>query len=257
MCQISLCKIAEFSGTIVALGKNMYEILRESKAQSDRHSAYTSILSFFIVVFMYAAVNAADWPTYRHDGARSGVTSERLVPPLSQQWVFISKDAPKPAWPRPAEELPRMHFDDAYYVAVGGKSVYFGSSVDNKVYSLDASTGRVRWSAFTDGPIRLAPTIWKDRVFVGSDDGYVYCLKAKNGRIVWKYRASPGNEKVLGNGRMISLWPVRTGVLVDAGIVYFGAGIFPSEGIYVCALRAKDGKIVWRNEDRLEKRYGW
>ncbi len=210
--------------------------------------ACSGILICLVIAIAFPIADAADWPTYRHDGARSGVTSEQLAPPLSQEWVFISKDAPEPAWPKPAEELPRMHFDDAYYVAVAGKSVYFGSSMDNKVYSLDAATGKVRWTTFTEGPIRLAPTVCQDRVFVGSDDGYVYCLKAKNGKVDWKYRASPNDEKVLGNGRMISLWPVRTGVLVDGGTAYFGAGVFPGESIYICALRAKDGKVIWKND---------
>ncbi|MHC4656768.1 MAG: outer membrane protein assembly factor BamB family protein, partial [Planctomycetota bacterium] len=55
-------------------------------------------------------------------------------------------------------------------------------------------------------------------------------------------------EKLLGNGKMISRWPIRTGVLVDEGIVYFGAGIFPHENVYLWALRAEDGTVVWKND---------
>ena len=73
----------------------------------------------------------------------------------------------------------------------------------------------MRWTFFTEGPVRFAPSIWKDQVYVGSDDGYAYCLKSTDGKLVWKYRAGPSDEKVLGNGRRISLWPVRTSVLVD------------------------------------------
>ena len=47
---------------------------------------------------------------------------------------------------------------------------------------------------------------------------------------------------------MISLWPVRTGVLVDDGVVYFSAGVFPYEGIYICALNADNGIIIWKND---------
>jgi outer membrane protein assembly factor BamB len=149
---------------------------------------------------------------------------------------------------QPAEELERMHFDSAYHVTVANDTVYFGSSVDNKVYAIKAETGEVRWTFFTEGPVRFAPVIWKDRVYVGSDDGYVYCLKAKDGELVWKYRAGPTDEKLIGNGRMISLWPVRTSVLVDDGVVYFAAGVFPYEGIYICALKADDGTIIWKND---------
>jgi len=191
---------------------------------------------------------ADDWPTYRHDISRNGITSERLKMPLHEQWTFTSKHAPEPAWPEPVKELARVRFDNTFQVAVDGGRVYFGSSADGKVYALDAKTGKVRWAALTEGPVRLAPTVWKRKVFVGSDDGHAYCMRARDGKVLWKVRAAYSDEKVLGNGKMISLWPVRTSVAVDDGVAYFGAGVFPSEGLYVCAVRAKDGEIVWRND---------
>ena len=47
---------------------------------------------------------------------------------------------------------------------------------------------------------------------------------------------------------MISRWPIRTGVLVGNGVAYYGAGLFPSEGVYVEAVRAADGQLLWRND---------
>ena len=44
---------------------------------------------------------------------------------------------------------------------------------------------------------------------------------------------------------MISRWPIRTGVLVDRNTAYFGAGVFPHETIYLCAVDARDGTLVW------------
>jgi outer membrane protein assembly factor BamB len=114
--------------------------------------------------------------------------------------------------------LNRVDFDDALQVTVVNNVVYFGSSVDNKAYALDAATGEEHWSFFTGGPIRLAPTVWKDRVLFGSDDGFVYCLKAADGQLLWKKRGGPNNEKLLGNEKMISRWPIRTGVLIDEGL---------------------------------------
>ncbi len=194
------------------------------------------------------AAVAADWPTYMHDAARSGIAEERLATPLHDQWVFVPRHAPQPAWPKPVKELPRVRFDDAFHVAVADGAVYFGSSADNKVYCLDASTGAIRWSTFTEGPVRLAPTVWKDRVLIGSDDGHAYCLSADDGSILWKFRAAFSDRKVIGNGKMISLWPIRTSVLVDDGIAYFAAGIFPAESLFVCAVKADDGTLVWRND---------
>ena len=117
---------------------------------------------FVGLILLGSAALAADWPTYRHDNARKGSTSESLAAPLALDWVYVSVHPPRPAWPRPAvrpregwEQRHRVIFDDAFQVAAVGELVYFGSSADNKVYALDAATGIERWSFFTGGPIRL------------------------------------------------------------------------------------------------------
>ena len=216
-----------------------------------------SLTAWFLVVVAGVASHAlaGDWPTYQHDAQRSGISTERIKAPLSQEWVFTATYGPSHAWgdpqPKPVEsqlELPRMRFDDAFHVAAVGDMVYFASSSDTKVYALDAKTGRIRWKFFTEGPVRLAPTVSKGKVYVGSDDGKVYCLDAGDGHAVWTFNAAPGGHKVLGNGKMISLWPVRTGVLVDDGIAYFAAGIFPAEGLYLYAVNAENGKGLWKND---------
>ncbi|MCP4613655.1 MAG: PQQ-binding-like beta-propeller repeat protein [Planctomycetes bacterium] len=225
----------------------------------------TSLKSFHFSILICllligVSVRAADWPTYRYNNARTGCTSESLSAPLKLQWIYTPTHQPSPAWPAPAtrpregfELRHRVIFDDAFQVAAVGKMIYFGSSSDNKVYAIDAVTGQERWSFFTGGPVRLAPVVSKDKVFIGSDDGFVYCLDANNGKLVWKVRGGPNDEKLLGSGKMISRWPIRTGVLVDKGIVYFGAGIFPHENVYLCAVQADDGSIIWKNDSISEQ----
>ncbi|MBT3377709.1 MAG: PQQ-binding-like beta-propeller repeat protein [Lentisphaerae bacterium] len=200
-------------------------------------------------------LRADDWPTYRHDNQRSGVTVEKLVLPLAPAWTFVPPHAPEPAWEAPRDvpvegilELGRVQFDDAYHVAVADGTVFFGSSVDHRVMALDAATGSVRWSVFTEGPVRLAPTVAGGRVYVGSDDGFAYCLQAGSGSLAWKQRIGPRPDRLLGHGKMTSVWPIRTGVLVDAGTAYCGAGIWPAEGVYMQAMKADTGALVWRND---------
>lgn len=205
-------------------------------------------LVWMLVLVVSIPLAAETWPTYRHGRSRNGLTAERLPNDLSLHWRFVSSQTPKPAWPKPGEERPRMHSDAALHVAAAGGKVFFGSSVTDEVYAINADTGQLVWRFYTEGPVRFAPSVADDRVYVGSDDGHLYCLDARNGSLLWKYRPGPTAEKVLGNGRMISLWPVRTGVLVEDGVVYGTAGVFPYEGLYLYALDAQNGDVIWRND---------
>ncbi len=200
-------------------------------------------------------VRCDDWSTYAHDNARSAVTSGALRLPLTRAWQYRSRVRPRPAWDEPAtwdgwnkvhDLRNRVDFDKAMHVAVTADSVYFGSSVDGRVYCLDASTGQARWAFFTEAPIRLAPTLYSGRVFAGSDDGYLYCLNADDGSLSWKQRIAPADRRLPADGWMVSLWPVRAGVAVDQDVVFCGAGIFPTEGIYLCAVDADSGDVLWR-----------
>jgi len=190
-------------------------------------------------------LHAADWPMYRADAARSGYTSDPLPAELKLAWVRKAHGLPQPAW---SGRDTRMPFDLAFQPVVSGGLVFFGSSADGRIYALDAATGAERWIYFTDGPVRFAPAVWQDRLFVASDDGYLYCLAVRDGALLWKRRGGPNHRMVLGNDRLISRWPARGGPVVKDGIVYFGAGIWPAEGIYLYALEAATGKTLWVND---------
>ncbi|UCC97779.1 MAG: PQQ-binding-like beta-propeller repeat protein [Phycisphaerales bacterium] len=207
--------------------------------------------------FSLRSANADDWPTFMHDNHRSGVTGERLQPPLSQSWVFEAVRPPEPAWPPPAKQDYYHHhhnlretvaYDRAFGVVGAGQTIFFGSSADDKVYALDARTGRTRWTFFTEGPVRFAPSVAGGKVYAGSDDGYAYCLSAPDGALLWKYRAAGHDRMIPGNQRMISMWPLRTGLLVDKGAVYLGAGLFPQQGTFLCALDAQNGAVTWKQQ---------
>jgi len=191
---------------------------------------------------------AEDWPCYNGDAARSATTREKLPLPLKKAWEYVPAQAPRPAWPEPGKEAHRMPFDYAPQPVVADGKVFIGSSADDTVRALDVRTGKVQWRFTTGGPIRFAPAFAKGKLYVASDDGYLYCLQAATGKLLWQFHAAPGDDQLLGNGRMISRWPLRAGVIVEGGIVYTAAGMWPSEGIYLFALSAATGKPVWTND---------
>ena len=131
---------------------------------------------------------------------------------------------------------------------ISGGLLFFGSSADHKLHAIDAATGEERWSYFTDGPIRLAPVCSGGRVYCVSDDGHLYCLDAKSGKLQWKRRGGPGARRILGNDNICSIWPARGGPAIADGVIYWAAGIWPSEGIFIEALRLDTGKRAWLND---------
>jgi outer membrane protein assembly factor BamB len=215
---------------------------------------------FFVLLCGTLAVPyavAGDWPTYQFDYARSGVTDEPLGADPGLIWRFESSHTPRPAWPEPArsdyyhgitEMRALIVHDRAFHVVVANKTAFFGSTVDDKVYALNCETGEIKWTFFTGGPIRLAPTIDSGRLYVGSDDGCVYCLSIRDGSLLWQYGPDPGDRVLPGNERLISIWPVRAGLVVDDGKVYFGTGLFPNEGVWLHALDAGNGSELWKQK---------
>jgi outer membrane protein assembly factor BamB len=200
-----------------------------------------------------APLEVADWPTYQRDNLRTGVTSSELSVPLHLQWVHQTRLPPAPAWPEEAKNdywhnkydmEERVVYDRAFHLVGVGERIFFSSSADDRVRCLDLSSGQERWAFATEGPVRCAPTVVGERLVFGSDDGHVYCLKAENGSLVWKNRLAPEDRRIPGNSRMINAWPVRTDVLVEENKGHVCVGVFPSQGVWQCALDLDTGNVL-------------
>lgn len=189
-----------------------------------------------------------DWPAYKRDAARSGVTSAKVAMPLKVLWKHVSAQPPRPAWSEPGRSLNMLDFDYCFQPVAAGGLVVFGSSADDTVRALKADSGERAWSFTTEGPVRFAPHIANDRCYFASDDGQVYCVELRTGKEVWRFRVALDDRRLLANGRMVSRWPCRSGVLVQDGVVYVTAGMWPSEGVYLHALDAATGRPIWCND---------
>jgi outer membrane protein assembly factor BamB len=211
---------------------------------SMRYSLCHFVFLLAALALTNTGLEAADWPMYRADAARSGYSPDPLPDNLELCWIYRSRTGASPAWPSSS----RITFDFAFQPIIAGGLVIFGTSAEDKIIALDASSGNIRWTFFTGGPVRFAPAAWRDRIFAVSDDDHLYALQREDGALLWKHRGGPNERMCMGNGRLISRWPARGGPVVMDGIVYYAAGIWPSDGVFLHALDAQTGKVLWTND---------
>ncbi len=187
---------------------------------------------------------AEDWPTWRHDTSRGNSTSLELADELHPQWVR-QLETLAPAWP----DQPKLDFERSYQPIVVGQRLIVPSPRNDRVVCYSTRTGEEQWVFRTDGPVRFAPVAYQDKLYFGCDDGFLYCLTTETGQLEWKLQGGPGNQRVLGNARLISAWPVRGAPTIsEDGVLYFAASIWPFMGVFIHAVDANSGEVLWTND---------
>ncbi len=173
-------------------------------------------------------VTAEDWPTYRHDPRRSGVTPLTLQLPLEQ------------AWRSPVRGTPLT----APTAAWGG--IYVASPGSHAVECLDAATGELRWRVTVDGPVDSPPTLYQGTACFGSRDGVLHAVDAQSGETVWRLRLAPRRELIPAFGSLESPWPVSGAVLLKDDFFYAVAGRSPflDGGLCLFKVDAATGEVV-------------
>jgi len=210
------------------------------------------VLSTVSASFAPKPLAADGWPVYRHDNGRTGTTSESVdTKNLRPAWILRPSQPPRKAHTGPAKwdafrgmqpmgEATR--FDAVFHPIIVGGHLYYGSSADDAVHCIGTKTGKELWRFTVGGPVRLPPSFHDGKLYFGSDDGYAYCITADKGKEVWRFTPTEGRREVFHDGRLISRWPVRTGVSVESGTAYFAASMIPGNESFLCAVDAKTGK---------------
>jgi outer membrane protein assembly factor BamB len=180
--------------------------------------------------------DAEEWPTFRHDGQRSGTTNARVPTDLSRIWQTSLGG--------------RL---SALSVAEG--TVFVAAIDHHTVYAIKADSGKKIWSFTAGGRVDSPPTIWQGRVLFGSADGHVYCLRAADGEMIWRYQAAPRKERMIAFDQLESVWPVHGAVLVRDGVAYLTAGraMWLDGGLRFLRLDARRGQKL--SETVLDDRY--
>jgi len=169
---------------------------------------------------------AEDWPAYRYDGFRSGITKSQVPTALKVRW-----EAKLPTKPS---------------AVTGAAGKVFVCDIDtHTLYALNNSTGKTEWTFTADGRIDSPPAYHKGMVLFGSRDGWVYCLRASDGALAWRFKDLP--DRLIGAyGQLESTWPVAGSVLVLNDTLYFAAGrsSYLDGGIFVYAMNPRTGELL-------------
>ncbi len=112
-------------------------------------------------------------------------------------------------------------------------AVYFGSS-DGNVYSLDATSGVLKWKFHTGEVVHSSPAIADGVLYIGSWDTYLYSLDATSGTENWRFKT--GEDPDIHNHVGIQASPA-----VADGIVFFG-----SRDSFAYGIDAATGKQLWK-----------
>ncbi len=183
--------------------------------------------------------NPGDWPTYRHDIARSGYTRQKIPAKVKNIW--------------------QTHLPGRLSNPVAAEGMTFVTSIDSHtVHALDADNGKQLWGYTAGGRVDSPPTIYQGLALFGSADGWIYCLRSSDGELAWRFRAAPEDRRIVSYGQLESVWPVHGSVLVltpaspDASrgsgqaVIYFAAGrsSYIDGGMYLYGLDPRTGKVL-------------
>lgn len=166
-----------------------------------------------------------DWPTWRHDPARSGATKAAVPAELRPAWTVDLGGRLTPP-------------------VVAGGTLYAASIDRHTLHALHAEEGTSRWSFTAGGRIDSPPTVHQGGVFFGSTDGWIYALRASDGALAWRFRAAPEDRRIVAHEQVESTWPVHGSVLVQDGILYAVAGrsMFLDGGLRLLRLDPATGR---------------
>ncbi|UCG58058.1 MAG: PQQ-binding-like beta-propeller repeat protein [Phycisphaerales bacterium] len=174
-----------------------------------------------------AKASGDEWPTYRHDAARSGRASTAVPATLARAW--------------------QTNIGGRLTSPVIAEGKVFVASVDSHtIHALDAASGEQLWHCTAGGRVDSAPTIYQGRVLFGSVDGYVYCLRASDGALAWRFRVAPTDQRLMSFEQIESVWPAHGSVLIQDGVLYCVAGrsMFLDGGLHLWRLDPETGRTL-------------
>lgn len=177
-------------------------------------------------LMLVGAASAEDWPTFRRNAARTGISSEPWTK-TALQVAWASQVDPESVDASPAVVGNRLYAGTASGLAIclsvadgsviwkaqtGGAIMSspavadgraFMGSVDRCLYAFDASDGKRLWRVRTRGAVVAPPLVLGDRVYCGSMDGTFRCLNAADGAELWRVSGGPVSGAAASAGDLV------------------------------------------------------
>lgn len=125
-------------------------------------------------------------------------------------------------------------------VATDGKKVFVTTGF-GEVLALAANNGSVIWRKHIGKPLRSAPTLAKNRVYVVSIDNELTALSALDGSILWHHNGIAESAILMGSS--------SPAVQDDGVFVAYGSG-------ELFNLRAQNGRVAWSDMLSVPEKVG-
>ncbi|MGE3623838.1 MAG: PQQ-binding-like beta-propeller repeat protein [Bdellovibrionales bacterium] len=111
-----------------------------------------------------------------------------------------------------------------------GDDMLYASSGFGEVIALDPANGTMKWRRMVGNPVRGAPTVYGERVYVVSIDNELKALDAKTGEILWHHRGIAESATLMGASN-----PAAAG---DSVLAAYSSG-------EIFNLRPENGRVSW------------
>ena len=178
-----------------------------------------------------------DWATFKKNNKHSAYSPVVTKETVDGSWGF------------------QIPFDEGQITpAVTAENYAFVGTEGGYLYCLevdDAAQATTQvWKKRLPNEIRVSPTVWNSRLYVGCEDGMLYCFEAKSGDLLWRFMAGPKNRKIRFDNKLKSTWPVSSTVLIEevegTNYAFFVAGRLACDGTYAYKLNPITGEQIWR-----------
>lgn len=161
-----------------------------------------------------------NWDNLLGNAQHTGVNNANIEPPLKMSWA--------------------SNIGANIYMAspVIHKGKIYVASVDEDlkgkahIYSLDSQTGNLLWKYPVNNSIKNTIVVEDSAVYAQTAEGSLYAIKTVDGSLKW-------GTQLHVNG----LPALIEGLVISDGVIYAGTG----GGL--CALDARNGKVLWENKD--------